>query len=65
VPFFTEISRRARLTVYGRLVEMTEHSVEPTCPKCKAWVEADEVEARALAAKWDAEDAAKRLAVTR
>ncbi len=32
------------------------HSVEPTCPTCAAWLEADDKVAGELAAQWDAED---------
>ncbi len=31
-----------------------EHSPEPTCPKCAAWLLADPKEAAALSAQWAA-----------
>ena len=47
--------------VHSRRMEQ-EHSAEPTCPKCQAWLEADEKEAAVLAARWDAEEDEKRRA---
>lgn len=62
LPYFTERRRGALLAVCGASVAWDEHSPEPTCPQCAAWIDADEKEAAALAAKWDREDAAKRAA---
>jgi hypothetical protein len=62
VPFFAVPRGRLHMAVCGRIVSMLEHSAEPDCPKCKAWVEADDAEAKALAQKWDEETAAQRAA---
>ena len=62
LPAFTSLRQRVQLAVCGRAINPEQHSTEPTCPKCHAWLEADEAEARSLAAQWDAEDAAKLAA---
>lgn len=51
-----------RLAVCGKLIDTREHSPEPDCEKCSAWVDADEKDAAALAAQWDEEAEAKRIA---
>lgn len=60
VPFFAEPHARYRTAVCGAHVFMSEHSAEPSCPKCLAWLEADDAEAKALDAKWQAEENEKR-----
>lgn len=64
VPYFTEPhrDRSLRTAVCGQLIRMSEHAVQPSCARCEAWIEADNKEAKTLAAKWDREDAAKRAA---
>lgn len=56
VPPFTTRRSGVQMTACGVFVQAREHAVEPTCPKCHAWLEADEAEAKQLAAKWAAED---------
>lgn len=60
LPAFTSVRQRLQMAVCGKLIEQHEHSAEPSCDKCQRWIDADEKEAKVLAAQWDAEDAAKR-----
>lgn len=60
LPAFTTRHQRLQMAICGRIITQHEHSAEPTCPRCLAWLEADAAEARALAALWDAETAQKR-----
>jgi len=54
VPSFTTINGRKRRTVCGVWVNVDEHSAEPTCPECQAWLaqeattDADDVAVQAL-----------------
>lgn len=59
LPFFAEPRGRYGLAVCGKVIRAAEHDVEPDCPKCVAWLKADDAEAKALGAKWDAEEAEK------
>ena len=55
-PYFAErFGQRLHRAVCGALITMRDHRVEPGCQKCKAWLEADDAEAKALSAKWDEE----------
>lgn len=63
VAYFAEPHARYRTAVCGAHVFMSDHSVEPTCPACAAWLAADEAEAKQLQLKWDAEEAEKRAAL--
>ena len=63
IPAFTSVHQRLQMAICGRIIDWREHSPEPTCPRCLAWLEADEAEAKALSALWDREAADK--AVTR
>lgn len=58
VPAFTSRSRGLSQTVCGIGIDMAEHSVTPSCPTCKAWLEQDAADAKEIAAALDAEDAA-------
>lgn len=45
--------------------QVIDHSTEPTCPRCAAWLEADHEQAAALEALWKLDEhthAAKRTA---
>lgn len=60
IPYFAEMIRACVYrAVCGRSILEREHSADPSCSRCKAWLEADDQLAHELAAKWDAEDAAK------
>ena len=59
---FTSRRHTIRLAVCGKLIDTREHSPEPDCEKCSAWVDADEKEAATLAARWDEEAEAERIA---
>ena len=56
IPAYTErrLSRLQR-AVCGVWIREQDHSAEPACAQCAAWLDADSREAAALAAKWDAE----------
>lgn len=41
-PYFTERNGHKQLTVCGEWIRPTEHSTEPTCPTCQAYLQADE-----------------------
>ena len=60
LPYFTTRRHGGQQAVCGRVIDAHEHSPDPTCPKCQAWIDADEKEAAALAAQWDAEAAQKQ-----
>ena len=65
IPAFTTIHQRLQMSICGRIIDQREHSSEPTCPRCRAWLEADEAEAKALSALWDREAADKAEARSR
>lgn len=47
------------IAVCGRWVPIHDHSVEPQCKACAAWLEQDAVDTEALVKQWAAEDAAR------
>ena len=55
IPAFTSMHQRLQMAICGRIIAWNEHSPEPTCPRCAAWIDADEKEAAALSALWDRE----------
>lgn len=56
VPPFTTGRGHYQRAVCGAVTDMRRyHSVEPTCAKCAAWLEADAAEAQRLAERWNNE----------
>ena len=60
IPAFTTVHQRLQMAVCGKIIDQREHSAEATCPRCAAWIDADEKEAAALSALWDREAEEKR-----
>ncbi len=60
---FLSTRHRLQHAVCGALVNTMHHSPLQTCPQCEAWLQADDHEAAALTAKWEAEEAVKRGAI--
>ena len=44
------------IAICGRWTPIHDHSVEPTCKECEAWLEQDAVDTEALVKQWAAED---------
>lgn len=42
IPSFTETNGRKQLAVCGRWVTRHDHSTEPNCPACAAWLIKDD-----------------------
>ena len=47
--------------VCGSWTGWRNHSIEPRCPDCAAWLEQDAVDTEALVKQWAAEDAARAV----
>ena len=62
IPGLTSAKQRLGMAICGRIIDWGEHSISPTCPRCAAWLEADEQEAAALSALWDREAEEKAMA---
>lgn len=45
IPHFTRTDGRVQRAVCGEMIHAVDHTAEPTCPRCKAWIEADAAEA--------------------
>jgi uncharacterized paraquat-inducible protein A len=65
LPAFTTRRQRVQMAACGTFINPEEHSQEPTCARCKAWLDADTEEAAALAKLWDLEAETKRNAAKR
>lgn len=54
---FPERDGRWQRSVCGQSArfQVIDHSTEPTCPRCAAWLEADHEQATALEALWQLE----------
>lgn len=39
IPAFTEVNGRSQLSACNKWIPADEHSAEPTCPTCKAYIE--------------------------
>lgn len=59
---FTSTRGREQRTACGVWVTWDQHTVEPECPQCRAWLEADDAEAKQLNLKWEAEAVEARAA---
>lgn len=41
IPYFTRTDGRVQRAVCGEMIHAVDHTPEPTCPQCKAWIDAD------------------------
>lgn len=39
IPYFTTENGRKRSTVCGLFIDCRDHTAEPTCPDCQAWLQ--------------------------
>jgi hypothetical protein len=46
IPPYTRVNGRKQETVCGTWITAREHSKEPTCPACAAWLEQDAQDTR-------------------
>lgn len=60
LPAFTTYRMSRQRAVCGAFIAPTQHSAEPSCPHCEAWLQADDRVVLALREKWDQEDAERR-----
>ena len=59
LPAFTTYRLSRQRAVCGAFIAPAQHSTEPSCAACVAWLEADDKVVLALREKWDGEDVEK------
>ena len=62
LPYFTQYQRDRQRAVCGAFITEKDHSAEPSCPQCLAWIQQDTIDTLALVDKWDREAAEKAKA---
>lgn len=60
VPYFTVQRNRWLRAACGVFVGRDEHTPEPTCPRCQAWLEAEPPKASDLEQQWNAQGESPR-----
>jgi hypothetical protein len=45
IPYFTRADGKVQRAVCGEMIHAVDHTSDPTCPQCKAWIDADAAEA--------------------
>ena len=62
LPYFTQYLFHQQRAACGLFIEETDHSPEPSCPQCLAWIQWDPAEHEEPRAAWEVAAAKKARA---